>query len=166
MPESNEIMSVEGQLCGIPLAGPESFSQQQLDYLKRALGVDETVLWESQDNVGHQNVTLSESKSNFERIKILIATNSSTTYSLFHEISTDMANFNVIRGKGGTNVWLSWIRFEFTSDTTLSVVATKSFNFGTQTATSWQNPSVQVNSAEDTQSIWKVVGVHRIAGGN
>ena len=39
MPESNEIMSVEGQLVGIPLAGPESFSQQQLDYLKRALGV-------------------------------------------------------------------------------------------------------------------------------
>jgi len=35
---SNEIMSVEGQLVGMPLAGPESFSQQQLDYLKTALG--------------------------------------------------------------------------------------------------------------------------------
>lgn len=37
---ANEIMSVEGQLVGMPLAGPESFSQQQLDYLKRALGVE------------------------------------------------------------------------------------------------------------------------------
>lgn len=36
---ANEIMSVEGQLVGMPLAGPESFSQQQLDYLKRALGI-------------------------------------------------------------------------------------------------------------------------------
>lgn len=36
---SNEIMSVEGQLVGMPLAGPESFSQQQLDYLRSALGL-------------------------------------------------------------------------------------------------------------------------------
>lgn len=39
MPESNEIMSVEGQLCGIPLAGPESFTPQQLAYLRTALGL-------------------------------------------------------------------------------------------------------------------------------
>ena len=38
MPENNQILSVEGQLVGMPLAGPESFSQQQLDYLKTALG--------------------------------------------------------------------------------------------------------------------------------
>ena len=36
---ANEIMSVEGQLVGMPLAGPESFSQQQLDYLRTALGL-------------------------------------------------------------------------------------------------------------------------------
>ncbi len=40
MPENNNIMSLEGQLVGLPLAGPESFSAQQLDYLKRALGVE------------------------------------------------------------------------------------------------------------------------------
>lgn len=40
MPENNQIMSMEGQLVGMPLAGPESFSQQQLDYLKRALGFE------------------------------------------------------------------------------------------------------------------------------
>lgn len=124
---------------------------------------DETVLWESQDNAGHQTVTLSESKSNFERIKILIAANNSTNYGLFHEIPTDMANFNVIRGKGATNVWMSWIRLEFTNDTTLTVVSAKSFNFGAQTATSWVNPSVHVSSAEDIQAIWKVVGIHRTA---
>ena len=49
MPENNQLLSVEGQLVGMPLAGPESFSQAQLDYLKRALGVDETVLFEGVD---------------------------------------------------------------------------------------------------------------------
>ena len=39
MPENNNIMSIEGQLIGMPLAGPESFSQQQLDYLRSALGL-------------------------------------------------------------------------------------------------------------------------------
>ena len=72
MPESNEIMSVEGQLVGMPLAGPESFSQQQLDYLKRALGVDETVLWDG-GNSGATSATLSESLMNFESIKISYA---------------------------------------------------------------------------------------------
>lgn len=124
---------------------------------------DETVLWESQDSAGHQTVTLSESKANFERIKILVATNNGTTYGLFHEIPSNMANFNVIRGKGATNVWMSWIRLEFTNDTTLTVVSAKSFNFGAQSATSWVNPSVQVSSTEDIQAIWKVVGINRIA---
>ena len=39
MPENNQILSVSGQLVGLPLAGPESFSQQQLDYLRTALGL-------------------------------------------------------------------------------------------------------------------------------
>ena len=67
---SNEIMSMEGQLVGLPLAGPETFSQQQLDYLKRALGVDETVLWEGAglfDNPS--SVTISESVENFEYVR-------------------------------------------------------------------------------------------------
>lgn len=40
MPENNNIMSLEGQLVGMPLAGPESFSAEQLAYLKRALGFE------------------------------------------------------------------------------------------------------------------------------
>lgn len=39
MADNNNIMSLEGQLVGMPLAGPESFSQQQLDYLRTALGL-------------------------------------------------------------------------------------------------------------------------------
>ena len=71
MPENNQILSVEGQLVGMPLAGPESFSQQHLDYLKRALGVDETVLWEnSSGSTAESGISLSESPYNFEKLAI------------------------------------------------------------------------------------------------
>ena len=67
---ANEMMSVEGQLVGMPLAGPESFSQQQLDYLKRALGVDETVLWSGSLGATGSSQALSESIYNFSAIEI------------------------------------------------------------------------------------------------
>ena len=70
MPENNNIMSVEGQLVGMPLAGPQSFSQAQLDYLKRALGVDETVLWSGSISF---NVTVNESVYNFKKLKLKLA---------------------------------------------------------------------------------------------
>ena len=70
MPENNQIMSVAGQLIGMPTAGPESFSAQQLDYLKRALGVDETVLWEGSISF---NVTVNESVYNFKKLKLKMA---------------------------------------------------------------------------------------------
>lgn len=70
MPENNQILSVEGQLVGMPLAGPESFSQQQLYYLKRALGVDETVLWEGTAYDAGTALTMSENCTNFNSLKI------------------------------------------------------------------------------------------------
>ena len=72
MPENNNIMSLEGQLIGMPLAGPESFSQQQLDYLKRALGVDETVLWTGEASGVNATMSLSESFTNFKRVRFYI----------------------------------------------------------------------------------------------
>ena len=79
MPENNNIMSLEGQLVGMPLAGPESFSQQQLDYLKRALGVDETVLWEGSLGSTGSSKSLSESIFNFKTIEIHCWPNKSLT---------------------------------------------------------------------------------------
>lgn len=67
---SAELLSVEGQLVGMPLAGPESFSQQQLNYLKRALGVDETVLWEGSLGSTGSSQSLSESIFNFSTIEV------------------------------------------------------------------------------------------------
>ena len=39
MAGTNEMGSVEGQLVGLPLAGPETFSVQQLAYLRTALNL-------------------------------------------------------------------------------------------------------------------------------
>ena len=67
---SNEVLSVEHQLVGLPLAGPESFSAEQLAYLKRALGVDETVLFES--DTAASSFTTSEPIENFKSIKVVV----------------------------------------------------------------------------------------------
>ena len=57
MPESNEMMSVEGQLVGMSLAGPQSFSNQELNYLKGALDVDETLLFSGDINAANTTAT-------------------------------------------------------------------------------------------------------------
>lgn len=84
---ANEMMSVEGQLVGMPLAGPESFSQQQLDYLKRALGVDETVLWTGSLGATGTSETLSESIYNFNAIEVHCWPNKSVTTQRSPQVS-------------------------------------------------------------------------------
>lgn len=118
---ANEIMSLEGQLCGIPLAGPESFSQQQLDYLKRALGVDETVLYDggaagykpgTGSGASNVIVQLNEAITNFDRVRIYLGAklsgviefrpDTATTadaagqYMYYHTAPDDASNTNVV----------------------------------------------------------------------
>lgn len=168
---SNEIMSIEGQLCGIPLAGPESFSQQQLDYLKRALGVDETVLWEDANNTtqlysGTTSFNLSESYLNFERIRVYYRHSFSGSISSIAEAYVLGSNVRLgIDGyPQGDNAWILFdralIQFLTTSPTAMTVAATTraglSISGSTITATSSNNGIIPI----------KVVGIHRIAGGN
>ena len=160
MPESNEIMSVEGQLVGIPLAGPESFSQQHLDYLKRALGVDETVLWEGRTNMsGNPTLTLSESAMNFKFVDI---------YSLPHRIDdipiitriytenlagdTDAQGSFTITGhadKGGFRINNAYLR----------IMNYTTMTFTEQKQTSFIGATVTAGNAANT--IIKVVGIGR-----
>lgn len=152
---SNEIMSLEGQLCGIPLAGPESFSQQQLDYLKRALGVDETVLFENSvtGRDGSHSVSLSESLYNFDHAIFYVSDDSSPT------------NYGVILVPTCFNASTAAciIRWE-AGYRTLYVTAS---NGTTWTINGYQwygGGGGEIGSSY--LSINKVVGVHRIAGGN
>ena len=156
---SNEIMSVEGQLVGMPLAGPESFSQQQLDYLKRALGMDETVLYDCSNNYvyGTNSVTLSESYKNFEIIKIL---NSKGNVQFYYPANSQNVALFTLTNMSNGYIWL--IPWTFTSNTVYSGATGKLWTVGTTTAV-----DVPSNAPLNRwiQPI-KIIGIHRIAGGN
>lgn len=163
MPENNNIMSLEGQLVGLPLAGPESFSAQQLDYLKRALGVDETVLWSNDSGVVPSNNTAfntSESPLNFKEIRVYWRPYPShyTRYNSF-DPNDGTDGFTLCQPyKGGGAI----IRFPYShmqvSSTGLTV---QSSGAGVL--------SIEVNkvTAQNLEGkVYKIVGVGRIAGGN
>ena len=167
---SNEIMSVEGQLIGMPLAGPESFSQQQLDYLKRALGVDETVLWEGASTVTNalQNgagLTLSESPFNFEYIEVhWVPWAYSETRTIKQEavakafVTSERPRIGMVNewtDEDQNAVFLFIVNAYFTDS-----------KFYTTSIKYFMIDDLKVNSTGNGTYITKIVGIHRIAGGN
>lgn len=150
MSENNQMMSVEGQLCGMPLAGPESFSQQQLDYLKRALGIDETVLWSGTAIDG--TITLSEALSNFNEVEVWMEGTIESTKSIFRYDGT-VGKITASFPKGGTNKNYEYLTVWSVSGTTIT--------FGYTVI-----PALNASTVYKEVRIVKVVGIHRIAGGN
>lgn len=132
-------------------------------------GYNETVLWS--DTTGSSACVLSEPMTNFKSIKILYGNGAGggtykDQYGGYFEADPNFTDFNLMRGKGAANVWWSWIRVVATDRSNITVPASKAFNFGAQTATSWQNPSVSVNNVEDRNCLYKVIGVNRISANN
>ena len=166
MAGTNEMGSVEGQLVGLPLAGPETFTIQQLAYLKRALGLDETVLWDGGSTPAY-SVNLTEAATNFERIRITIAPEGSDNqYSSFVEINPSASNatWGLLGGNGAANAWLTMIRTVLSNNNlTLTSNCRKSISFGSYTATT---TTLTATTTTNPTVILKVVGIHRIAGGN
>lgn len=156
MPENNQILSVEGQLVGMPLAGPESFSQQQLDYLKRALGVDETVLWEATALSDHAtSCNLSESVTNFEQIQVVFQTNNDNTFYCNYPGDTSFIPVGTVIVGNNTTVIHKYAQFSITNG---GLTLTRQYCCEHSNA---NNPS-----ASDVIWLYKVVGIHRISGGN
>lgn len=160
---ANEMMSVEGQLVGMPLAGPESFSQQQLDYLKRALGVDETVLWEGTDAT---TFTTSEAIENFDEIHFYVnggeGTNKVMAKAVLPMGWTDYSSllafsYGAPYSLDG-NLAITWTTRYSRSNNTFTF--TSSYYGGGSGST----PSANGNN--NVGHMYKVVGIHRIAGGN
>ena len=164
---ANEIMSVEGQLCGIPLAGPESFSQQQLDYLKRALGVDETVLWSNTGNKLTKDLTwpqtLSESVGNFKRVKFLFCGDSSVNKARwieFEALNNNAYPLFDFRFDGGGNDNIFWRGAIFKLNGTS---LTNEYNSTVNLTSTFSGQGFNTNGYN---YLIKIVGVGRIAGGN
>lgn len=161
MPESNELLSAGAQLIGMPLAGPESFSEQQLTYLKKSLDVDETVLWANAagSTVNTSlSITLSEAFTNFERVRIVFARPTlpvSTEYMTSGNSNTVMVLESVIVGSNNAVVF---------------DVATLNLSGTTVTCTGFTRKTLADTTLSTSQSypmtIYKIVGIKRIAGGN
>ena len=157
---SNEIMSLEGQLVGMTMAGPESFSQQQLDYLKRALGVDETVLWSGTRNwwSDTSNLQLSEAASNFEVIRVK-AKDDWALPPTFIFFPGSNAGFDVsLVGYEGGDLSIKSSKFSV-SGSTVSLA---------EKILCQVKPDKTINVSTDQSFIQfsEIVGIHRIAGGN
>jgi len=153
---ANEIMSLEGQLCGIPLAGPESFSQQQLDYLKAAMGIDETVLWTGEASGVNATMNLSEAYTNFERLRFVTYEGNPSIPYWWSEVCTNgtaLYPSYVRTNSASAEVVGMWTLVSSNDNKTLTIsVATLRTNGGTQ--------------GTNSGKIMKIVGIHRISGGN
>lgn len=170
---SEQMMSVEGQLVGIPLAGPESFSQQQLEYLKRALGVDETVLYEGVPGTAYGgSIVISEPITNFRSYKIYLRNTERQQQSVIERF-VDTSN------NGNCNNWVTLESFQVGINngdffTVNSGCATWSSDWKTLSYSggwaAWANNSAGWShistDASNLPYIQKIIGIHRIAGGN
>lgn len=156
MPENNQILSVDGQLVGMPLAGPETFTAAQIEYLKRAMGIDETVLYEN--STGSGTVSLSEDPNRFERLGI--------TYHLWDDNAGDQY----------IEVPANQTLFTFGADYVPASGAVAHFytrlSYSTPTLTCQRHcftnsgaPST-VSDGTAKFKFYKIVGIHRISGGN
>lgn len=165
------MMSLEGQLVGMPLAGPESFSQQQLDYLKRALGVDETVLWEGSLGpiTSNGTLTLSETPSNFEKLRFEYNPSAGGAF-LEETCLVKSADTGTILSFS-PGIWTVGSQ----SDYTLYIdrLVAKVYDTTPTTLNYFSNgvcQSISGSSSGSTNSrgvkLLKIVGIHRIAGGN
>lgn len=165
MAGTNEMGSVEGQLVGLPLAGPETFSIQQLAYLKRALGLDETVLFES-SNGAATSFTTSEPIENFSEIWFYVKGgegNSPTVAKAILPMGYTDYSSNLAFCYGSPynltgSLAITWTTRYSRSGNTFTY--TSSYYGGGNGTT----PTANSNSSVGW--VYKVVGIHRIAGGN
>ena len=170
MAGTNEMGSVEGQLVGLPLAGPETFTIQQLAYLKQALGLDETVLWEGSltgDLNNGWTATLSELATNFEKIRVCYGktpgrnANADKGWGMLEFYTADLPTFNYIitifsAMRSGATLYGLFTQIDGWNTVNLSS------NGGFQ-----QSWATGANISESVRTYpFKIVGIHRIAGGN
>lgn len=73
----SEVLSVQGQLVGIPVEQYTGVSGVVVDPVNKTIRADETVLFDGSAGAS-DTITLSESPMNFERIKVLYSTHSTT----------------------------------------------------------------------------------------
>lgn len=157
---------------GIAIDNPDSdtlrvsvgttFTQAQLDYLKAALGLDETELF-SGTATGQTAINLSESILNFERVRVWIRSKSDVNNPVSiveYPISSSDTALNIFLTDRFDTTW-QWITWRFTYGITnngTTITETSSAFGGSSSSNSWS-----AGANVHNQVVTKVVGIHRIA---
>jgi len=165
---SEPLMSVAGQLVGIPAEKYSGINGITVDQNNKTIGLDETVLWEGSLNTLNSNIECSESLTNFSTIKIfyrLVA--DSTVQSVgTHEFEPSELSSNNNISFGGfyliANDYYGWWlgRLVITDGYKVKITNTRN-SWGSGTS-----PDSGVKNSSTMGFIYKIVGIHRISGGN
>lgn len=156
---ANAISSINGSA----LAGPESFSEQQLTFLKQALGVDETVLWTGAAIMSNNpSINLSENAMNFRFIDIYSLPHGTNDIPIVTRICVEglsadadaQGSYTIVGHAGGGGFRINNAYLRIVNYTTIT--------FTEQKQTSLIGSAISTSNAAN--SIVKIVGVGRIAG--
>lgn len=152
-----EINSVAGQLVGIPVgqvytAGPGI----KIDNVHKVVSVDETVLWSG--TATNSTVTLNETADNFERITIYYRNGDNIHNSTEVIRMSGNQNVSLTAGAVGSNAYVKFGTYRITG-TTIEPINAQSFMI-------WYEGSLGAGRETNNFYVYKVVGIHRIAGGN
>lgn len=129
------------------------------------IGADETVLW---SGAGTSAASISEDIHNFETVQLHLQHSTYGPAQVFTINPIAMGTtgyFAITRPRGSVNLNVAYIRFEV-NETGISAVNSKCIRFGSWTNNTAAGSDVDLNNAEDRNSIIKVVGINRISGGN
>lgn len=153
---SEPLMSVAGQLVGIPAEKYSGTNGVTVDQNSKTIGLDETVLWQGDAD---SNITLSESASHFEYVKVEFRTND------------NIQSLDFIKPALSTQFTLMGKFFWITQNMTYLKISTFSFNEARTVINVTGGAELQFGSnyARDIGnrlSLLKVIGINRISGGN
>lgn len=175
MPTINP-QAVRGPVTAVPVvAGTGVRFREDVENNRVVAELDETVLWSNDSGVYFKNgVTLSESRLNFEYIRIFItAQNLTDSPVVFHDIvmigvnrGTDfviMPNMPFNNAVSGANFVLNWKIYISATETTMASTAALYWGKTGFDGTSTNPGSWTQGSNANVPKIYKVVGINRVA---
>jgi len=153
---SETLLSVQGQLVGIPVEEYTGVSGIIVDPVNKTIRLDETVLWDGND-IGSANITLSESITNFKICRFKIRTEQG--YHYVFAAKSNSYDLVLFFTHGQANAWSTWLLLHFTDAKTITVQHSKSLGHSFTS-----NTTTLSGGLDDRKDcIVEVVGINRIA---
>lgn len=154
---SEPLMSVAGQLIGIPAEKYSGTNGVTVDQNNKTIGLDETVLWSGTPGSSSYQITLSENLSHFEYFAV--------EWKSYERRYRD--NFNAATTTQGITLGACFVLADGNYEKSLTI-------WGTTDGTTYSWKATIHGSFQSTQSSsWnsdvvplRIIGINRISGGN